>query len=350
MSLNRLSIDHGNAPHGDHANQSPTATSSSPSFGKPKLHLPEPSSTDGIHSNAPASGCSSSTQAAPLARKKVRILVPDIPSTSASDDDDDNDGPVSKRIKANAAPSSGAIGLLSFLPAPKNPASIARTDSATAQTDKPAVAFQPRGISSASASKKKEGVVKSENLPLSPSDVGAPNQDETATQSTMPTVAPAPFNYEIDTNAQLEVYEPVANQYRVDQYQYDVSSYYATAGGSSVYPQLSYEDQLSRPVDPDAVRMLSGRNSQNDGPIQIKEVFREEQIGDRWQYEALKNASKEKQESINNYMHLAGNAIQKRKHNIMSLAFEAKQRQAELQEQAANRRAAKKAAGAKYGF
>ena len=47
---------------------------------------------------------------------------------------------------------------------------------------------------------------------------------------------------------------------------------------------------------------------------------------------------------------MAPSSTQKRKHNIMSLAFEAKQRQAELQEQAANRRAARKASAAKFGM
>lgn len=44
--------------------------------------------------------------------------------------------------------------------------------------------------------------------------------------------------------------------------------------------------------------MLSGRSSKNEGPVQIKEVSRAEQIGDSWQFEAIKAASREKDDSM----------------------------------------------------
>ena len=70
-------------------------------------------------------------------------------------------------------------------------------------------------------------------------------------QPALPVAESATYKSCIDLNPELDVYEPIANQYRVDQYQYDSSNYYPATG--STYSQASFEEELTYPMDPHAV-------------------------------------------------------------------------------------------------
>ncbi|TPX32370.1 hypothetical protein SmJEL517_g04554 [Synchytrium microbalum] len=279
-----------------------------------KLQLPPPSNSSSANMGSTTSSSSSNTSIAPgNAKKKIQIFVPDVGHQLNNDEDEQ------RKKKPKVAPNTfGGSGLFSFLPAPKNIS--VKTETAAAP-----IPFQPRGM----GKKKEESkAIETDFFTL---EVERPKPIDEPVRST--TTKP------VDLNPDMEIYVPASNQYRMDQYEY----------GNQPQQEYHYGQELQNPVDPEAMRMLSGR-SKHEGPIQLKEVSLAEQIGDKWQYEALKEASKEKKESMNSYMHMAPNSTQKRKHNIMSLAFEAKQRQSELQEMAAHRKASKKASSSKYGM
>ncbi|KAL2912113.1 hypothetical protein HK105_208389 [Polyrhizophydium stewartii] len=104
-------------------------------------------------------------------------------------------------------------------------------------------------------------------------------------------------------------------------------------------------------LDPQALLKL-GHRPKKDGAVAIKDIRGSEQVGEARQLFNQKQASLQGL-SGTSFQRLGSGVVSmgmKRRHNIMSLAYEARARQQSLEEQAANRRAMQKVTRAKYGF
>ncbi|KAJ1339876.1 hypothetical protein BSLG_005536 [Batrachochytrium salamandrivorans] len=112
------------------------------------------------------------------------------------------------------------------------------------------------------------------------------------------------------------------------------------------------EEDTPRELDDDMLRKL-GHNIKKDGAVEIKEINHTDQMGNMHMTFAERNASLQGLPENSSFAKLGSGVISqgmKRRHNIMSLAHEARARQQSLEEQAANRKIMKKATRSKYGF
>ncbi|KAI9008239.1 hypothetical protein BC832DRAFT_415711 [Gaertneriomyces semiglobifer] len=187
-----------------------------------------------------------------------------------------------------------------------------------------------------------------------------------------PEIAPEDFFTLPDPNAEypIEDYsEPVgpskAGHTAPTPAQYSVSAQYAypPPGASDSYYQQFYQDPndiysyttaepfAAGPEIPEEVLKAFGtRDRKLEDNIQYKEINQSQLIDNNaWQMQAARQLSMDQSTGLTGST-LKPSSGQKRKHNIMSLAFEAKQREAALKEAAANRMANKAARRAKYGF
>ncbi|KNC95872.1 uncharacterized protein SPPG_08736 [Spizellomyces punctatus DAOM BR117] len=132
-----------------------------------------------------------------------------------------------------------------------------------------------------------------------------------------------------------------------DYYTYDSNAMYAYPGGygnESITPSSS-TGAMGGLSEAD-LRAFGTRDRKLEETIEIKEISQSQLMGDARQLEATRSASM----TGGNLKGLAPSRGQKRKHNIMSLAFEAKQREEALKDMAAHRIASKQSTRAKYGF
>ncbi|KAI8925554.1 hypothetical protein BC831DRAFT_435896 [Entophlyctis helioformis] len=162
--------------------------------------------------------------------------------------------------------------------------------------------------------------------------------------------------------------QPVSEDYEAYAAQY--AAYYGTAyadGGAYAYDQPAQGADASSSaaldgLDAEAMAKLRGRGKAA-GPVEIKDISRRDQFGAMTPGAiAERNASLiglsgsssfSASASLHAEAKLRGampSLNMKRKHNIMSLAFEARSRQESIDEEAANRRMTQKIARAKYGF
>lgn len=137
---------------------------------------------------------------------------------------------------------------------------------------------------------------------------------------------------------------------------------------TSYYTDLSakeYEKYIGAIVDEDiaeskdfvldeAEMLKIGHRKSREGAIVFQEVCRKDQVGDGYEKQKLRNLTIDTEiGAASAYANLPSMINQGRgtgARNIMSLAFEAKAKQAELDEQRANRKATQKLVRSKYGF
>ncbi|KAJ3088094.1 hypothetical protein HK102_009600 [Quaeritorhiza haematococci] len=221
--------------------------------------------------------------------------------------------------------------------------------------------------------------------PTEPSWDEVSSKDQTA-QSVGPAVKPptvtAPDYGEVDVhsgvNANQDAFSHPSSSYMYSSYAYSQQAYpTATPTGSTEYP-MAYDAYAAAYYDPSAAAYgmypagdastMAGSSSAGLEPesigrlqnlrerhkkeenIQFKEVKQADILGDAWRLEAAKNLTKEPAPSSSSYSHLKPSKMQKKKHNIMYLAFQAKEREKDLAEMASNAKAMKRESQARYGF
>ncbi|KAJ3299206.1 hypothetical protein HK104_009739 [Borealophlyctis nickersoniae] len=319
----------------------------------------------GLSSSLPAPKQKSTNPTEQVKPKKVQIFV-DLPKHPTDDDKDVDDEDA--RRKRNTVSGSGG-GLFAMLPPPKSaPASAATTTSSVktvsmiphSLTKKSTVGATATkavpnnevasGLQSAAAEtsmrkdtmneKEEESAAEDDGESFFTLDTEEPQWEATDTLGpSIPRPTIGPSTPALSASSQYAFSITAGGHSASQQYAYDPN-----AGGwdpgYSQYPEEALPD--------DALKILGHRAK--DGPIQIKEINQAQMMDNTWKLEAAKNKSLEKPASMETFRHLAPNKGQKRKHNIMSLAFEAKQREHSLAEMAANRVASKKISQAKYGF
>ncbi|CAG8767731.1 3666_t:CDS:2, partial [Ambispora leptoticha] len=109
----------------------------------------------------------------------------------------------------------------------------------------------------------------------------------------------------------------------------------------------SEQAQLNWELDDEMFQKLGGRRGKKEGPIKIKEINAADQMADSWQYQVA-NLSKPTRGSSEGSARLKPTRGQKRKHNLMYLAFHATAMESELKEQHASNRKTKRETQAKY--
>ncbi|KAK5668377.1 hypothetical protein QVD99_005402 [Batrachochytrium dendrobatidis] len=149
---------------------------------------------------------------------------------------------------------------------------------------------------------------------------------------------------------------PVVGDYEA--YAAQFSGY--TSQKPNVLPPEDIQDQ-SQNVDKnglpfgidESVLLKLGHRVKKDGAVEIKEIHHADQMGNMHAMHLERNASLQGLPENASFSKLGSGVISqgmKRRHNIMSLAHEAKARQQTLEEQATNRKIMKKEIRSKYGF
>ncbi|KAJ3330478.1 hypothetical protein HDU76_005587 [Blyttiomyces sp. JEL0837] len=142
----------------------------------------------------------------------------------------------------------------------------------------------------------------------------------------------------------------------------DPSEYYSNAsiGGSSSGYDYSYDqshqyaDPQDAGLDDNVLAKLGHRGGKKAmGGIQLVEVKQADQMGgEAWKLESARNLTKHGGVggSKEGFDHLRPSKLAAKKHNIMSLAFNAKVKENDMADAYANRRASKKETNMRYGF
>ncbi|KAJ1977273.1 hypothetical protein H4R35_002365 [Dimargaris xerosporica] len=274
--------------------------------------------------NAPSAPSSDSTT-----RKRVTIVV-DLPKRPAATVNAPTDAspPAAKKHRA------GASGLLSMLPAPKKPAGALATPSPTLT----APPSKPRPTSPKLATAPADTIP---FFPLGPEVTQAPT---TAVPARLPPLTPR----QVDSKSPVPV---AANTAKVmPQMQYDPNAQYRYA-----YTDLTDTPATSSPSDPgiatldsEALRRLGGRRAIRELP-QVQEVAQQSQLEPMAYLTSLQHsANSQKPTSVPD--HLKPSSMQKRKHNIMYLAYQAAESETKLREHHATGRKTKRETQGKYGF
>lgn len=113
--------------------------------------------------------------------------------------------------------------------------------------------------------------------------------------------------------------------------------------------QPEIQNEVYSDVDLKQLQKMGHRVSKQ-GPIKFKEVKQLDQVANMPMKESEKNASTVGISSSFDRLKPGYVRVDTRRHNIMSLVHDAKARQTELQNQAANRRANQRQTRNKYGF
>ncbi|RHZ89341.1 hypothetical protein Glove_16g187 [Diversispora epigaea] len=109
--------------------------------------------------------------------------------------------------------------------------------------------------------------------------------------------------------------------------------------------QESEQIQSSWEPDEEVFQKLGGRRGKNEGPIKIKEINAADQMANAWQSQ-ITDVSKPAKGSS----HYKPTKVQKRKHNLMYLAYQANAMENDMKEQHASNKKTKRETQAKYGF
>ncbi|CAG8674670.1 2086_t:CDS:2, partial [Cetraspora pellucida] len=112
-------------------------------------------------------------------------------------------------------------------------------------------------------------------------------------------------------------------------------------------PQGSEQTQLNWELDDEMFQKLGGRRGKREGPIKIKEINAADQMADSWQSQVA-NLSKPTRGPSEGSARLKPTRGQKRRHNLMYLAFHATSMESELKEQHASNKKTKRETQAKY--
>ncbi|CAG8582119.1 11037_t:CDS:2, partial [Scutellospora calospora] len=301
----------------------------------------------------------------------VKIVV-DLPSQVDDLEEEEN---VSKKQRISTSNS-----LLSLLPAPKRTITNERKlndNRSTTQTTAKTTTFVPHTIT------KKKPITKSDN-PLNSNNIEAKqliikNEDDTEeanaiTESFFP-LGPEITNIKSinetkdvsiasittgDSYASTDALnttdfsfsndEYASNEYYNDgQWQENANAYVEYQGiYDESHQQIGSEQTQSNwELDDEMFQKLGGRRGKKEGPIKIKEINAADQMADAWQSQVA-NLSKPTRGSGEGSGRLKPTRGQKRKHNLMYLAFQATSMESEMKEQHATNRKTKRETQAKY--
>ncbi|CAG8620695.1 4937_t:CDS:2, partial [Dentiscutata heterogama] len=137
--------------------------------------------------------------------------------------------------------------------------------------------------------------------------------------------------------------------YNNGQWQENANSYIEYQGiyDESQQQIESEQAQSNWELDDEMFQKLGGRRGKREGPIKIKEINAADQMADSWQSQVA-DLSKPTRGSSEGSGRLKPTRGQKRKHNLMYLAFHATAMENELKEQHASNRKTKRETQAKY--
>ncbi|KAJ1972159.1 hypothetical protein H4R34_005500 [Dimargaris verticillata] len=257
-------------------------------------------------------------------RKRVTIVV-DLPKgPTTSDSPTDTSPPTAKK------PRTGTLGLLSMLPAPKKSAG-------TLAIPKPAPPPKPRPTSPKLATAPADTV---SFFPLGPKVAQAPAAAVPARLSP-PTPrqvnrSPVPATTN-GTKGMPQVQHDPNAQYR-----------YAHTEPTDTLAASSSSSPSIAALDSEALRRLGGRRAIRELP-QVQEVAQQSQL-EPMAYLASLQHTANNQKSTSAPDHLKPSSQQKRKHNIMYLAYQAAESEAQLREHHASGHKTKRETQGKYGF
>ncbi|KAF9972601.1 hypothetical protein BGZ73_004277 [Actinomortierella ambigua] len=370
--------------------------------------LPPPKtagSTNG--SSSPKTQAANPTQ---RARSSKLLTMPTLDPDS--EDSDEESGPFAKRQKLGSGASTSGGGLFDMLPAPKNKTTGKVTASGKAQdggssSSNSAAAPSPIKLTSLAPRTLKPAGTKTATQGANSKKTKVEDEDEdddepvsffplgAAVTAIKPAAqqsaaASAPLSYfdkrgadasppqaqegeseetsgaqdeaqveEVEAHYSNEMYAYSGNeQYAYptnDQYAYDQ---YAYAGYEGYYDPQAYsgvaatEGASSNTVtlDDKSLQRLGGKGKGMSGAIHVVDVNASSQMQDAAHIQRTMGKSLPKNVDPSTINHLKPSTMQKRKHNIMSLAYQAKANQHTLQAQWSASRQTKAQTQAKYGF
>ncbi|KAF9954191.1 hypothetical protein BGZ70_010639 [Mortierella alpina] len=322
--------------------------------------------------------------------------------TMDSDPDSDEESEFRKKAKIAAAANSGGSGvgaLFAMLPAPKN-APVSGSRSTVTVAGKPVAAksaFMPRAVKkptavpasvklatkSEAAKDEDEDEDDEDEEPVSFFPLGAQvtsipsesasasskaasntyipfffdkkpltTEEKEAQSATLVDVSLSNEQYAYPTNDQYAY--PTNDQYAYptnDQYSYPAEGHVADSFDSG--SQASTGGRGSNTIELDDVGLQKlGMRKARDGPINVIDVYAKDQMNHAQQVRqaAISSNSQVKPVDLGSIQHLKPTAGQKRKHNIMSLAYQAKANEQQLNASWASSRQTKAETQSKYGF
>ncbi|CAG8566211.1 738_t:CDS:2 [Rhizophagus irregularis] len=245
----------------------------------------------------------------------VKIVV-DLPKSVKDDEDDSEKDQSSKKSKSSGS------DLFALLPAPKRPITgkeqKSSTNKPTDLANKPTTAstsFVPHTLT-----KRKSVAQKNSNLSQTVSkikgkEVKVHSDDEETKDKANFTESFFPLDYYYD--------------------------------GSQLQQQSSEQAQPDSQIDDEVIQKLGGRRGK-EGPIIIKEINAADQMADAWQ--AQMGELTKPGRGGSGGTHFKPTKGQKRKHNLMYLAYQAAAMENDLKEQFAANKKTKRETQAKYGY
>ncbi|CAI2175573.1 7580_t:CDS:2 [Funneliformis geosporum] len=247
----------------------------------------------------------------------VKIMV-DLPKFDNDENDDIDDKQGSRKSKLS---SSGGSGLFALLPAPKR--------LVTSKQNSTNKSVSSSTIKSTTVSTRAEitNIIQSKVENESSNTI---NLDKTESPN-------------IESNVTTESF--ATNDYYYN-YQWDT--------GTNSYTECYYDEsqtnseqaQPDNQIDDEAIQKLGGRRGK-EGPIIIKEISAADQMADAWQAQM---GELTKPGKVGGGIALKPTKGQKRKHNLMYLAYQASAMENDLKEQFAANKKTKRETQAKYGF
>ncbi|KAG0205140.1 hypothetical protein BGX28_003181 [Mortierella sp. GBA30] len=190
-------------------------------------------------------------------------------------------------------------------------------------------------------------------------------EEQEAQKATMVDVSATNEQYAYPSNEQYayagnEQYAyPTNDQYAYNQYNYSADGSATGMCGTDSYAHSGYEAQTStgnrgsNTIELDDVGLQKlGMRKARDGPINVIDVYAKDQMSHAQQVRQAAHASntQAKPVDLSSIQHLKPTTGQKRKHNIMSLAYQAKANEQQLNAAWASSRQTKAETQSKYGF
>ncbi|KAI8917617.1 hypothetical protein DFJ77DRAFT_547506 [Powellomyces hirtus] len=335
-------------------------------------------SSSSLFSSLPPPKTQQQQQQSKPERKKVKIFV-DLPTPEGPDEEKEHD-----RSQQQKSPPSS---LFACLPAPKK-TSAATAASSSGNVAKPTSApMIPYTVGKKKAAQSKTTTTGSkvtstktqDPQPPQPSvDVAEDDEPEvdpdsffTLSEPTFgrdvdvgPSAAPPPSDYHgeeaIGSSASAQYAYPSASAqyayvsesaqyaYPPQQYAAHPNSYYAYPGAE--YPQDSSASESTannaQHLSDAAFRALGGSRELRDAGIELREVSQDSLVDSSWRLDPARASSHSASGGGIQAVHVSKG--HKRKHNIMSLAADARARAEQINDMAANRMASKRDTRAKY--
>ncbi|KAF8980112.1 hypothetical protein BGZ46_004605 [Entomortierella lignicola] len=389
--------------------QAKTSVSGSTSGASSKISslssmLPPPKSSQNLNTTTTIK--KTSTPTASISSIPKTSIYHTLPTLEPDSDSEEEESEFRKKAKLNEAAknASGVGALFAMLPAPKSSGTGASSSSSTSGTGKTTPAkpsFMPRTVKKPTAVTKKPVVAAPEEekedddddddeepvsfFPLGPAVTATPTPSttgKTASNSYIPLyfdkkpltteeqqaqnqelvdVSASNEQYAYPTNDQYSYNEqyayPTNDQYAYatnDQYSYQTNDAYNAYDANSAYvsqTEAAGSSGNTMSIDDAGMKKLGMRKAR-DGPINVIDVSARDQISHA-QHARLSmagGADQAKPVDLASIQHLKPTTGQKRKHNILSLAYQAKANQQQLNASWASSRQTKAETQSKYGF